>query len=365
MNDDQEHLARALRTLAHREPASPAPVSELVRRGRRARRRRTVAGAVAGTGLVSAALVVALGLAGIGPTPPGTPPGTTAVAGAPSSGASHRPGSRSLDARSVLLAAAETAAREPAASGHYWYVRERTSAPARYQPKRGRPMREMPFRATLTTTQDTWDARDEGAPSRTVTGQDPKVTFASADDEAKWRRLGSPTLAPGKPSVNDHDMDLSFLIGNHRFPIRKLLTLPTTKDTLESRFRRLYDAESPSDWSPGKPAFGEYVWSAAQDLLAGPITPGTRSALYRLLAEQPHIRSLGKVTDSLGRTGVGLAVKRGGTGESAGEFRLIVDDGTAELLAYEFRAPGEPEPSLRTSYEAMGWVGKLGERPRD
>ncbi|NUW35508.1 CU044_5270 family protein [Nonomuraea sp. SMC257] len=363
MNDDQEHLARALRTLAHREPATPAPVSELVRRGRQARRRRTVAGAVAGTGLLSAALVVALGTAGLGPA--ATPPASTAVAVAPHSRASHPPGSRSLDARSVLLAAAETAAREPATSGRFWYVRERTTKPARYLPKGGNPMRGTPFSATVATTQDTWYPSDRGASSRTVTGQDPKVAFASAADEARWRRLGSPALAPEKPSTNDHDMDLSFLIGNHRFPIGKLLELPTTKDTLESRFRRLYDEESPSDWSPAKPEFGEYVWSAARDLLAGPISPGTRSALYRLLAEQREIRSQGQVTDALGRTGVALALPGTGTGESAGEFRLIVDDGTAELLAYEFRSPGESEPTLQVSYEDMGWVDDLGDRPRD
>ncbi|MFI6790998.1 CU044_5270 family protein [Nonomuraea sp. NPDC050383] len=364
MNDDQEQLARALRTLADREPATPAPVSDLVRRGRRARRTRAVVGAIAGTGLAAAAVVVALGAGGVGPA--ATPSSTAPVASGPRSGDGspppRLPGSRSLDARSVLLAAAETAAREPATSGHYWYTRQRISQPVRRLPKDiGKPGRqEIPFSATVASTQDSWYASDKGAPSRTVTGQNPKAAFASPEDEAKWRRLGSPALVEEKPSTNDYDMALFFQIGTHRFTVRQLLELPAEKDSLESRLRRLYDEEPPDEWSPAKPEFTDYVWSTAQDLLAGPISPGTRSALYRVLAEQPAIRSLGGVTDAQGRTGTALA--RTVAGEGEGESRLIVDDDTAELLSFEFRSRGESSPAMQVTYEDMGWVDSLGER---
>jgi hypothetical protein len=371
MNDDQEQLVQALRTLAHHEPATPAPVSDLLRRGRRARRTRAVMGAGAGTVLVSAAVVVVLGTGGVDPA--GTPSSAVPIASAPLSGdgsrSSHSPRSRSLDARSVLLAAAETAAREPTTSGPYWYTRQRTSQPVRYMPetgkKIGKPKREkIPFSATVASTQDSWYASGKGAPSRTVTGQNPKVTFASSEDEAKWKQLGSPALDQEMPSTNDYDMEIFFKIGTHRFTVRQLLKLPTQKDRLESELRRLFDEESPSDWWPAKPGFTDYVWSAAQDLLAGPISPGTRSALYRLLAEEPAIKSLGEVTDSLGRTGIALALTTGGNGDGEGESRLIVDDDTAELLSYEFRPQGQPAPTLQVTHEDMGWADSMGERPQ-
>ncbi|MFD1543933.1 CU044_5270 family protein [Nonomuraea guangzhouensis] len=364
MNDDHEEFAQALRTLAQREPVPPAPVSALVRRGRRTRRTRAVVGAIAGTALVSAAVVVVWGSGGF------VPAGPPSIASVPLSGdgsrSSHSPRTQSLDARSVLLAAAETAAREPATSGPYWYTRQRTSQPVHYFGKKlKRPQRQkIPFSATVASTQDSWYASAKGAPSRTVTGQNPKVTFASSADEAKWKRLGSPALAEEKPSTNDYDMELHFQIGNHNFTVRQLLKLPTSKDRLESQLRRLFDEESASDWWPAKPEFTDYVWSAAHDLLAGPISPGTRSALYRLLAEQPAIKSLGEVTDSLGRTGVALAWATAGNGDAAGEARLIVDDDTAELLSYEFRDQGQSAPTLQVTYEDLGWAEALSERPQ-
>ncbi|MFI6918560.1 CU044_5270 family protein [Nonomuraea spiralis] len=354
MKDDQELLARALRVLAQREEPmpTPPPVPALVRRGRRARRIRTATRAAAGALLASAAAVVILGGTGLGPA--GAPP-STLPAGTPASSAGAR---QALDARSVLLAAAESAGHGPAASGRYWHVRARTTQPVRH-PQAKNP----PFSARLTNTQDTWYAARRGAPSRTVTRQDPKVTFASPEDEARWRRLGSPDLSGGKPSSNDYDMQLRFLIGTHRYTLRQLLELPADEEKLASLLRRLFDEEKAGDWWPGKPTFTTYVWATAQDLLSGPISPGTRSSLYRVLAEQPAIRSLGEVTDPLGRTGVALALTTPGSGEGAGESRLVVEVATARLLAYELRPPGRSEPLIQTAYEEMGWVDRLGARP--
>ncbi|MFI6178661.1 hypothetical protein ACIA8R_24220 [Nonomuraea sp. NPDC051191] len=367
MKDDQELLARALRVLARREgPAlAPPPVPALLRRGRRARRIRTATRAAAGALLASAAAFVILGGTGLGAgIGPGIGPGIGTAGAPPSAVPAGTPTSsegarQALDARSVLLAAAESAVGHgPAAAGRYWHVRARTTQPVSH-PQAKNP----PFSARVTNTQDTWYAARRGAPSRTMTRQDPKVTFASPEDEARWRRLGSPDLSGGKPSSNDYAMQLRFLIGSHSYTLRQLLALPADKEKLASLLRRLFDEEEPGDWWPGKPTFTSYVWATAQDLLAGPISPGTRSSLYRLLAEQPAIRSLGEVTDPLGRTGVALTLTTPGTGEGAGESRLVVDVATARLLAYELRPPGRSEPLIQTTYEETGWVDRLGERP--
>ncbi|MEV0314791.1 hypothetical protein [Nonomuraea fuscirosea] len=77
MNHEQEELAQARRTLAHREPAGPAPVPELLRRGRRARRTRAVVSALSGLALAAAAVLVVVGIG-----PDVSPAGTVPVASA-------------------------------------------------------------------------------------------------------------------------------------------------------------------------------------------------------------------------------------------------------------------------------------------
>ncbi|SPL88405.1 unnamed protein product [[Actinomadura] parvosata subsp. kistnae] len=52
-------------------------------------------------------------------------------------------------------------------------------------------------------------------------------------------------------------------------------------------------------------------------------------------------------------------------GDGAGEFRLIVRDGIARLLAYEVRPRGQARPSLQVTYGDLGWADGLGERPRN
>jgi hypothetical protein len=96
----------------------------------------------------------------------------------------------------------------------------------------------------------------------------------------------------------------------------------------------------------------------AQDLLAGPITPGTRAALYRVLAGQDGVRPDGAVTDPFGRRGV--AVSMAGP---AGRIRLIIDPGTAALPAYQSFVEDDGAAGLSRTYQATGRVGALGARP--
>ncbi|WP_214415192.1 CU044_5270 family protein [Sphaerisporangium fuscum] len=386
----ERDLAHAFRTPRVPEPSRRFPVPQ------RRRPLLLIAGtAVAG---LAAAVIAVPQLVSTG-SPSGAV-GAVRSSVSASGGASTAP--RRLDARSVLLAAAATAAREPAASGAYWYTRERTVQPVRQTTKDNADVkalareledklkevdsdsgeaaalrkeyrqkiielrsRKPPFSATTAVSQDSWYAREKGGSSRTVVNLDPKVTFASDADEQKWKEAGSPSLTEDKPTTSDYDIQLYFSIGTHRYTVRQLLDLPTDKGELESLLRRLRGEEADKDWGDGVPDFTDYVWSTAQDLLSGPLSPGTRAALYRVLAEQPGITTLGEVTDALGRTGQGLALKRADKGGEGGdESRLIVDDGTGRLLGYEVRS-GEGSDGLRLAYEGMGWVDRLGEHPGD
>ncbi|RJL35378.1 CU044_5270 family protein [Bailinhaonella thermotolerans] len=318
--------------------------------------------AVAGTaaaGLAAAAVVVP-GAVGTGADP--VPGGSGRAAATPAA----PPRSVRLDARSVLLASATAAERASEETGAYWYRRERTFERIRFPGAgTGKPARrqELPYRAYAAHTQESWFARDGGARSRTVTGQDVKVTFASEADEAAWRKAGSPELWRAERSVNDYDMALKWLIGAHRMTMADLRALPRDEAGLEAELRRLHAAEKPADWDE-VPDFPSYVWSTAQDLLAGPIRPATKAALYRVLARQDGIRAREHVRDPLGRTGV--AVETTWDGEDGRRpARLIVDPGSGELLAFESRVSRTGEADLRVAYADSGWSDSLGEPPGD
>jgi hypothetical protein len=141
----------------------------------------------------------------------------------------------------------------------------------------------------------------------------------------------------------------------------ELAMLPTTKAGLEKELKSRYRADVNDPKYPLQDSYLQYVWSTAQDLLAGPVTPGTRAALYRVLADQPGLTMVGKVMDPFGRSGIaiGWTVKGNSEGES---FQLIVDPDTGRLLAYQAFGDG-PKPLLTMTYKSMGWTNSLNARP--
>jgi hypothetical protein len=54
------------------------------------------------------------------------------------------------------------------------------------------------------------------------------------------------------------------------------------------------------------PTFAQYVLAWAETLLPEPAQPGTKVAIYRLLAQQSGLSMVPGVRDSLGRTGVAV-----------------------------------------------------------
>lgn len=272
---------------------------------------------------------------------------------------------RRIDARTVLLASAETAAKAPVTTGRYWYTDQRTESYTDQLDKPGKPgtrpkITKLPYAAFVSAGQESWTARDGHDRTRTITGIDPRTRFPTKTDEAAWRRTGAPDLTGGaKRSVNDYDIPIRYTIGNKQVTMDRLRKLPTSRSGLEAELRKRWRADRTDGLSDG---FTLYVWSTAQDLLAGPITPGTKAALYRVLAAQPGIKYAGEVKDSLGRTGAALTMANPPKFPQ-GESRLVVDPGTGRLLAYESWEAGRAFPMLSEAYRSMGWVGGLSDRP--
>jgi hypothetical protein len=297
-------------------------------------------------------------------------------------GSTPKPGRTEVgtaDARSLLLAAAASAEKAPV-SGRYWYTRERTTtlvsgtlSKRGGKVQKGGPIPKLtPFGFTISSssTEDTWYPRDRHDPSRTVVNIDPKVGLAGAADQAKWRKLGSPNLVHllsgvstlPKTKVNNYpglsNAEIRQAFKNDSAS-RAPQDLPTDRAALEALLHKEWAAQTKAGDTAD--SFPNSVFGLAQDLLAGPLKPGTRGALYRILADLNGLKLVGKVTDPQGRPGVAVDQSVNGT-----VIRLIVDKSTGRLLAQESWGTGQARigrPGLTLMYQSMGWVNALGARP--
>ncbi|MBB2910978.1 hypothetical protein FHS43_002243 [Streptosporangium becharense] len=246
-----------------------------------------------------------------------------------------------LTAGTFLLAGAETAAREPADTGRYWFERTRTFEP-------------VGSGAVVAHTGEIWY---NGRDGRSSSNLDVKVTFADEADEAAWREKGSPRLWEAPKTEDFSKISLQTKLGKQTLTLNDERKLPGDAAELE-RWLRAAHEDGP---------FGEFVFTAARHILSSPASPATRSAMLRVLAAQPGLKLEQGVTDPLGRPGVAVTT-------ADGHHRLIVDESGARLLAFEYdgpdqegrtaeRAVGLPLPKgMKVAYESSGWVQELGAR---
>jgi hypothetical protein len=290
---------------------------------------------------------------------------------------------RALDAKSVLLASADISAKRPMTThGNYWYSQLREVERARRPGKahigtsaNGSPRNGpyFPFRAYVSITWENWDPYRQGQPSRMV-DRDIRTSFATPADKAAWQRAGSPSLTDMKPFSADSRYNEPYLeLGPKGTTMADLPKLPATPAGLEKLIRQdrkrslaqlsRYHAERQ------ELPFTEEVLNAAVGIITSPTTPKVRAAAYRMLAAQKGFRGVGMVRDALGRPGVALAVRvseRTLHGFQRSEERLIIDPGSAEILAKEFYPIGKDgkaasEPSRFTLMTGQGWTDRIGE----
>ncbi|MGK5554649.1 CU044_5270 family protein [Actinomadura kijaniata] len=296
----------------------------------RARRVRPVwvlglAGATAAAALVATAVV---------PDDPAAPRGPAPVA---------------LDARTVLLAAADRTAATPEGTGAYWH--------SRTLHRNHFPVTEGGRRYTIEVTQavDSWTPARPKAKQWSRT-QNLGFRPASAADRAEWQKAGSPTrvkvfmpisprlkrlkpaafdAAPGKAQVQSSplvDGDKVYWIGRN-VTMKQVRSLPTTPATLRKELLRWYkghDTESNTPMPRDRWLF-EVGGLLVTDL---PVTAKTRAAAFRMLAELPGVRSIGKVRDAQGRTGVAVAATER-TPNGVLQRRLVIDPARGAALASE------------------------------
>ncbi|WP_067486261.1 CU044_5270 family protein [Actinomadura hibisca] len=296
-------------------------------------------------GAATAVAVAALGGGGTGPSPSASPP------------------EGELSARSVLLAAAEHAAKEP--TGRYWRV----------QTVDGQAYRvggaENGYTVLGYSVQsDEWRARSMDDPDM-LYGRDLGARPLTPADAAAWKKAGSPKTF--RVWSNDHWATLSTKPGETlgSLPARWSgeSTTPAAKRAAGRQAKKICAEKKPVDGpdfggkcdtrSPEeverlvsdpktveKLLFGTSASSGAQDagrdlmnsldLLTRTAAPPTvRAAVFRALAKRPGVRVLGKVRDPKGRPGIALAarsVMQEGSG-TVFDDRLVLEEGTYRILS--------------------------------
>ncbi|MHA5054537.1 CU044_5270 family protein [Streptomyces sp. SD15] len=274
---------------------------------------------------------------------PGAHPQSSSATGSGPS-ASDGQGDVRVDGRLELLSVAKKA-ETSAAEGTYWQTTTR-SENVDVAGEQGQLF------AVRTTSTEEWSVGVRpGTRSLMVSGLDAVTAPRTEADEARWRAAGSPgtvevevatatgqgaigyTMGTRRPMVMRTDAnDKIYALGPRNVSYDDLRELPSGSGELRRQLDKLY-AEDGSDAETGAGRTA-YVLRQAANLITMPVKPAVRAAAYRVIADLPDVRVLGRVTDPLGREGVGVAFP-GTVRTPLGtvEQRLVVDPSTGAMLS--------------------------------
>ncbi|WP_019633498.1 CU044_5270 family protein [Actinomadura atramentaria] len=253
-----------------------------------------------------------------------------------------------LDARTVLLSAAEHSLARPSTAGRYWHTSVISRASWRA---------DGGYTVVTRTRQDTWTPRTPGQEIIAVQ-QELGARPASPADERAWRAAGAPTRikartttsgtrfkpavlttaqgAPERSATGQVDGDKVFWLGRN-VTVKQLQALPGDPAALRKSLLAWYDGHDTESASV-RQSSDQWLFRVASALVDGtmPVMPKVRAAAYRMLSKLTTVRSLGEVTDPQGRRGVGIALPEPGDAKAGTvENRLIIDPETGDALATE------------------------------
>lgn len=315
------------------ESGQPGQPGQSERPGWRGRR-----GVLAGAGLTVTAAATAAVLVATAGT--GTSPARPLAAGPRPA----HPVPAAPSARAILLSAAVNAARTPS-TGRYWRV-EMVSGSLMASGPNARPFAvEQRWSPSAS-----WDARSPSGRSWTFPAAGYRTWPATAAARAAWTADGSPALAVQRSRQQAWWQTGGGVgyFGNSSPTFAQFQALPSSPAGLASAVRKAALQQERTavpppggrrfkTWSAGpvpslsQDMFGVYV----QLLKWDPITPQVRAAVFRNIAGLPGVRSIGKVTDPIGRAGYGIAMTSPKAAASDAEV-LVINPATGALLADEF-----------------------------
>ncbi|MEE1665311.1 CU044_5270 family protein [Streptomyces sp. WAC07094] len=264
-----------------------------------------------------------------------------------SSAATELPGAGEdvhVDGHLELLSAAEQAANS-ADQGTYW----QTTTRSENVDVAGEQGHLFAVRSTSTSE---WSVGVRpGTGSLMVSGLDSLTEPRTAADKARWRAAGSPgtvrvevakkagtgvigyPMGTGRPMVMKTNLnDKIYAVGPRNVSYKDLRALPSTSGELRSYLERAYATDNGAE--SGTSGRSAWMLRQAADLVTMPVKPAVRAAAYRVMADLPGVRVTGRVSDPLGREGVGVdfpvayPTPLGTTRE-----RLVVDPSTGAMLS--------------------------------
>lgn len=276
---------------------------------------------------------------------------------------------QTLDAKTVLLAAAQKADGRTGRMRAYWH----TVTIASHTYTVGKDGAR--YGVTVRNKHETWTP---SRPGGKVHGreQDLGAKPATMADEVAWRRAGSPDtfdirvpVSPGSKITKPYraklapespeppkltlsplvDGDKVFWLGRN-VTMRQLWALPSDPKRLKADLLRWYKGHGPESDRPL--GAGEWLYRVASGMVtAMPVRPEVRAAGFRMLAGLPAVKSIGAVKDPQGRPGNAIAVDEK-TPAGVIRHQLIIDLSTGTALADETvmlrPAPGSGIPAGRT-----------------
>ncbi|QFG23428.1 hypothetical protein [Actinomadura sp. WMMB 499] len=335
----------------------------------------------AGLGVVAAGAAAAVAIAATGSGTPESPGGPGGTRAAP------------VDlGKQAVLAAAENAAQQE--TGKYFYIHY-TDGQSYVVPA------GTGSYAIAGARSETFIAAGlESGGKVTFYGREPGPRLWTPQDEALWKKAGSPPKLkvwssdkwltfdmakkpPWTPSGTDTHSEW---LGD--YTIEGLQNLPADPQRLAKRLLdeknfpeagRVWEAGAPVTEQITREQFmaGTKIRAVGWRLGGLPIPPKVRAALMKALMAEPGVRAVGATTDPLGREGVALA-SGDRTVEVTGEFgtppenqgtygsreEIVFDKATGDVLAMQnvLTKPGGPykdrEPGFIIDYQAvpdMGW----------
>ncbi|NUT35730.1 MAG: CU044_5270 family protein [Hamadaea sp.] len=295
----------------------------------RPRRRLVVAGLVPTGAAAVLAVALAVGTSGPAQVPPPSQQQPGPVAQQP------------LTARGILLAAAAQSATATS-SGTYWVMT--TEQHHRYD--------VGGYTVVGRAEVESWqDVRPQGGV--TMVSRWLGAAPATDADRIAWEKAGSPTSwtltgPTGKPeralTSTPGPRKIATIAGTgfefvaKDFTYAELQALPTDPVALEAYLVKL-DKEASGPGSPQDAGWRvEMLFLQARVLLTQlPVSPATRAAAYRMLADQPGLTLTENVTDARGRTGVGVGHTFRNADGTDQTQRLVIDPQSGTLLAVEDR----------------------------
>jgi len=278
-----------------------------------------------------------------------------AVSPAPTAGSTTTaPKAPVLSAQQILLTAAVSAARQPS-QGRYWRVSDVSGSVESAGPN------AHPYAIYQRWAPEvTWDARSPRQRSWDFPSTGYTSTPATAGAAAVWRAEGSPQLpSQHRRQQAWYQYGGTGYLGNASPTFAQIQRLPSSPAALAAAVQKAAEQQmapvppgNVRSWSvTDQQTLSQNMFGVYDQLLKlDPITPAVRAAVFRDLAHLPGVRSIGQVTDPLGRTGYGIAQSEGKVGHETqhAEEVLIIAPGSGLLLSDEFVVTGtsySPPPS--------------------